>query len=263
MMAPLVACRHLSVSYAGSEQPALADITLEVAVGEKLAVIGESGSGKSTLARALAGLLPPGSRISGELRWAGDPPRLGRDIGYVFQDPPGSLNPLLSVGAQLVEVLRANLPLSRAAARAQAAALLARVRIPDPERALSAYPHQFSGGQAQRIAIALAVAAGPRLLIADEVTSALDVLVQAEIVSLLRELSDDAGMTLLFITHDIALAGALADRVMVLHDARLVEGGPAGQVIETPRDPYTRALLAAHLDLSSPRLIGSRAELPP
>ena len=144
-----------------------------------------------------------------------------------------------------------------------AAALLARVRIPDPEQALAAYPHQFSGGQAQRIAIALAIAAGPRLLIADEVTSALDVLVQAEIVSLLRELSDDAGMTLLFITHDIALAGALADRVAVLHDARLVEGGPAGQVIETPRDPYTRALLAAHLDLSSPRLIGSRAELPP
>ena len=180
----------------------------------------------------------------------------------MFQDPRGSLNPLLSVGAQLVEVLRAHLPLSRAAARARAAALLARVRIPDPERALAAYPHQFSGGQAQRIAIALAIAAGPRLLIADEVTSALDVLVQAEIVSLLRELSDDAGMTLLFITHDIALAGTLADRVAVLHDARLVEGGPAGQVIETPRDPYTRALLAAHLDLSSPRLVGSPRRAP-
>ena len=207
--------------------------------------------------------MPAGSRLSGEIRWTGELPQLGRDIGFVFQDPGGSLNPLLSVGAHLVEVLRAHLPLTRPEARDRATALLARVRIPDPERALSAYTHQFSGGQAQRIAIALAIATGPRLLIADEVTSALDVLVQAEIVALLRELSDDAGMTLLFITHDIALAGTLADRVAVLHDARLVESGPAGQVLETPREPYTRGLLAAHLDLSSPRLVRRPAELRP
>jgi peptide/nickel transport system ATP-binding protein len=255
---PLASCRGLSVRYPGATGPALAEVSLDLRAGEKLAVVGESGSGKSTLARALAGLLPAGSRLSGEIRWTGAPPRPGRDIGYVFQDPGGSLNPLLSIGAHLVEVLRANLRLSRAEARGRAAALLARVRIPDPERALAAYPHQFSGGQAQRIAIALAIAAAPRLLIADEATSALDVLVQAEIVALLRELGRDSGMTLLFITHDIALAGTLADRVAVLHDARLVETGPAARVLGTPAEPYTRSLVAAHLDLASPRLVEPR-----
>jgi peptide/nickel transport system ATP-binding protein len=154
-----------------------------------------------------------------------------------------------------VEVLRAHLPLTRAEARTRAADLLARVSIPEPARALAAYPHQFSGGQAQRIAIALAIAAGPRLLIADEATSALDVLVQAEIVALLRELCDDSGMTLLFITHDVALAGTLADRVAVMHAARLVEVGAARDVIERPLQPYTRSLIAAHLDLASPVLV--------
>ncbi len=258
MTAPLATCDRLTVRYPGASRPALADLTLEVRAGEKLAVVGESGSGKTTLARALAGLLPAGSQVTGAIRWTGTPPRPGRDVGMVFQDPRGSLDPLLSVGAHLVEVLRAHFPLSRAEARTRAAALLARVRIPDPERALRSYPHQFSGGQAQRIAIALAIAAGPRLLVADEATSALDVLVQAEIVALLRELSRDAGMTLLFVTHDIALAGTLADRVAVLHDARLVEIGPARQVLDQPRDAYTRSLLAAQLDLASPRLVGSR-----
>jgi peptide/nickel transport system ATP-binding protein len=282
MTAPLVTCRDLRVTYAGNARPALERVTLDVRAGEKLALIGESGSGKSTLARAIAGLLPAGTLVEGVVDWGSPAPRPGRDIGYVFQDPGGSLDPLLSVGAHLVEVLRAhparpvdnstvntfserdqtptqrnNLGprLTRAEARSRAVALLARVRIPEPERALAAYPHQFSGGQAQRIAIALAIAAGPKLMIADEATSALDVLVQAEIVALLRELCDEAGMTLVFITHDMALAGTLADRVAVLHDGHLVETGPARRVVEAPREPYTRQLLAAHLDLASPRLV--------
>ncbi|MCE8433428.1 ABC transporter ATP-binding protein [Rhodovulum sulfidophilum] len=255
-MTPLLTLTALGIRYPGARPPALSDLGLALFAGEKLAVIGESGSGKSTLARALAGLLPAGTEVSGRIDWTEPLPRPGRDIGYVFQDPGGSLNPLLSVGRHLDEVLRTHLPLSRKAARTRAAELLERVRIPDPDRALAAYPHQFSGGQRQRIAIALAIAAGPRLLIADEATSALDVLVQAEIAELLRGLVEAGGMTLLFITHDMALAGGLADRIAVLHDGRLIETGPAARVLHRPREAYTRTLLAAHLDLSSPRLVG-------
>lgn len=255
-MTPLLSLDALSVRYPRSPRPALDRVTLQLFAREKLALIGESGSGKSTLARAIAGLLPPGACVTGGQHWDGPPPRPGRDVGYVFQDPGGSLNPLLSIGAHLTEVLRTHLPLSPREARARAVALLARVRLPEPERALAAFPHQFSGGQRQRIAIALAIAAGPKLLIADEATSALDVLVQAEIARLLRDLCEAEGMTLLFITHDMALAGTLADRIAVLSEARLVEAGPARQVLAAPREAYTRALLAAHLDLSSPRLVG-------
>ncbi|MBL3569345.1 ABC transporter ATP-binding protein [Rhodovulum sp. BSW8] len=256
-MTMLLGLTGLSVRYPGARAPALADLGLALFEGEKLAIIGESGSGKSTLARAIAGLLPPGSRIEGRIDWGDGPiPRPGRDIGYVFQDPGGSLNPLLSVGRHLTEVLRTHLPLSPRAARARAAALLETVQIPGPAQALDAYPHQFSGGQRQRIAIALAIAAGPKLLIADEATSALDVLVQAEITALLRSLCDAKGMTLLFITHDMALAGQLADRIAVMHAARMVEIGPAARVLQAPRESYTRSLLAAHLDLASPRLVG-------
>jgi peptide/nickel transport system ATP-binding protein len=256
-MTPLVRLHDLSVTYPRTSRPALDRVTLDLMQGEKLAVIGESGSGKSTLARALLDLLPPGTRRAGRLDWTDSPPQPGRDVGYVFQDPGASLNPVLSIGAQLVEVLRTHLPLTRRAAKTRAIDLLDRVRIPDPALAVAGFPHQFSGGQRQRIAIALAIAAGPKLLIADEPTSALDMVVQAEIVALLTRLVDEDGMTLLFITHDIALASGLADRVAVFHDARLVETGAAAQVIGAPQADYTRTLVATHIDLETPVLIGS------
>lgn len=255
----MLALHDVTVRWPGAAVTALRGIGLTLAAREKLALLGESGSGKSTLARTVAGLLPKGAQVTGQLDWADGPPRPGRDIGYVFQDPAGSLNPLLSIGAHLAEVLRSHLPLTRAAARTRAAELLAMVRVPQPEAALDAFPHQFSGGQLQRIAIALAMAAGPRLLIADEATSALDMLVQAEIVALLADLTARQGMSLLFITHDMALAGTLADRIAVMHDGQLIEVGEARQILSAPAQPYTRSLLAAHLDLDSPRLVDGTA----
>lgn len=251
----LLSLQDLGLRYRGAKTPSLQGITLTLAPQERLALIGESGSGKSSLARAIAGLLPPGAQQTGRIDWPQGPLRAGRDLGYVFQDPGGSLNPLLSIGAHLTEVLRTHLALSPAQIRPRTLSLLAEVQIPQPEAALAAYPHQFSGGQRQRIAIALAIAAGPKLLIADEATSALDVLVQAEVVALLQNLVEKRQMALAFITHDIALAARMADRIGVLHQGRLVELGTAAQIITAPREAYTRHLLAAHLDLASPRLI--------
>jgi len=242
-MSSLVRLEKLSVSY-GSE-PALENIDLDIGQGETLAIIGESGSGKSTLALALASLLPGNARLSGGFHWADGKPRPGRDIGFVFQDPASSFDPLMTVGAQLVETIRAHAKIDRLAAKTKAISLLQRVHIPQPEASFARYPHQFSGGQKQRIAIALAIAASPRLLIADEPTSALDTIVQKEIVSLLRELVGADGMTLIFITHDIALASGLADRIAVFRRGKLVESGPARNIVSNPQTDYTKALIAA------------------
>ena len=255
-MNALVSISGLTVTYPRAATPALRDVTLDFLQGEKLAVIGESGSGKSTLARALVDLLPPGSRRDGKIDWPEGPPAPGRDYGYVFQDPGASFDPVLSIGTQMIEVLQTHLPLGRHDARDRAAQLLVRMQIPSPALALDAFPHQFSGGQKQRIAIAIAIATGPKLLIADEPTSALDTVVQAEIVALLKDLVEADNMALLFITHDIALASGLADRIAVFRDARLVEIGSANQIIGAPREAYTRGLVATHLDLTTPVLIG-------
>ncbi|MCO7728296.1 ABC transporter ATP-binding protein [Brucella intermedia] len=242
-MSSLVRLEKLSVSY--SSEPALENIDLDIGKGETLAIIGESGSGKSTLALALASLLPGNARLSGNFRWADGRPRPGRDIGFVFQDPASSFDPLMTVGAQLVETIRAHAKIDRLAAKTKAISLLQRVHIPQPEASFARYPHQFSGGQKQRIAIALAIAASPRLLIADEPTSALDTIVQKEIVSLLRELVREDGMTLIFVTHDIALASGLADRIAVFRRGKLVELGPARNIVSNPQTDYTKALIAA------------------
>jgi len=182
-------------------------------------------------------------------------PRLGRDIGFVFQDPSSSLDPVMPVGKQIAEVARTHLNLTWAEARTKAKTLLERVRLPNPDATLHAYPHQLSGGQKQRVAIAAAIAAGPKLLIADEATSALDTIVQAEIVALIRQLVAEDGMTLLFISHDIALAATLAERIAVLRRGELVELGEARQIVEAPRHAYTRSLLEAHLGLDAEPLL--------
>ena len=256
MSGDLLEIRGLSVSHAGAF--ALRAVDLDIHAGAKLAVIGESGSGKTTLALALAGLLPPEVLVEGRVEWPGldRAPLTGRDTGLVFQDPAASLNPVIPVGEQVVEGARRYLGLGRKAAHELARNLLERVRIPEPEAALAAYAHQFSGGQLQRIAIAAAIAARPRLLIADEATSALDTVVQASIVALLEELVREEGMTLVFITHDLALASNLADTIAVLKDGILVETGPTDQVLVSPAHPYTRRLLDAQIDLSAPRLVG-------
>jgi peptide/nickel transport system ATP-binding protein len=259
-MTVLATIADLSVAFRQGDIPvtALHGINLTINNGERLAIIGESGSGKSTLALALAGLLPASAEQTGMIGWPQGQPTPGLDIGMVFQDPSASLDPVLTIGEQVAEGAVAHLGLDWNAARLRARDLLARVQLPDPESLLRAFPHQLSGGQRQRVAIAAAIAAGPGLLIADEATSALDTIVQAEIVVLLRSLVAEEGMTLLFITHDIALASSLADRIAVFRQAELVEVGPAAEIIRHPREPYTASLLAAHIDLTTPPLIGAR-----
>lgn len=271
-MTALLSIRDLTVTYRrdGDEVAALKDISLDIAAGERLAVIGESGSGKSTLALAIAGLLPASAKVNGRIKWflrsspssgakdrqasaiaTDHRPLGGRDIGFVFQDPSASLDPVMPVGKQIAEVVYTHLGLGWPQAWAKAGTLLERVRLPDPDTALRAFPHQLSGGQKQRVAIAAAIAAGPKLLIADEATSALDTIVQAEIVALIRQLVAEDGMTLLFISHDIALAAELAERIAVFRHGGLVEIGAARQVINAPRHAYTRSLLDAHLGLDA------------
>jgi peptide/nickel transport system ATP-binding protein len=179
----------------------------------------------------------------------------GRDIGFVFQDPSASLDPVMTIGKQIAEVARTHLGLTWPQAYAKAKHLLERVRLPDPDSALRAFPHQLSGGQKQRVAIAAAIAAGPKLLIADEATSALDTIVQAEIVALIRRLVTEDGMTLLFISHDIALAAELAERIAVFRHGQLVELGTTAQIVGSPAQPYTRALLDAHIGLDTKPLL--------
>ena len=264
-MSALASIRDLTVTYRrdGNAVAALRNISLDIVAGERLAVIGESGSGKSTLALAIAGLLPASSAVGGRIEWSGlgRPPLLGRDIGFVFQDPSASLDPVMTIGKQIAEVARTHLGLTWSQAYAKAKTLLERVRLPDPDSALHAFPHQLSGGQKQRVAIAAAIAAGPKLLIADEPTSALDTIVQAEIVALIRRLVAEDGMTLLFISHDIALAAELAERIAVFRHGQLVELGATAQIVDAPTQAYTRTLLDAHIGLDAAPLL-NRAGLP-
>jgi len=254
--APFLSVRGLGVHYRDGRRrvAALHDVDFDLALGGRLALVGESGSGKSTLALAIAGLLPENASITGTISFPslGAAPRPGRDLGVVFQDPGGSLNPVLSIGDQIAEIVVVHRGVSWRAARSIAAELLDRVRIPQAQARLHGFPHEFSGGQRQRIAMAAALAGEPRLLIADEPTSALDTVVQRELVLLLDELVRERGLTLLFVTHDIALASELADEVAVLLGGRMVEHGPIGSVFAAPAHAYTRALLETRLDLDTP-----------
>lgn len=230
---------------------ALDDVSLDVSAGERLAVIGESGSGKTTLARSIAGILPATARTSGAIRWQGlpRPPRPGCEVGLVLQDPAASLDPVMAVGMQIAEVAHAHCTESWSEARVIAIDLLGRVGL--PATLAYAFPHQLSGGQKQRVALAAALAARPRLLIADEATSALDTVVQADVVALLDRLVRTEGLSLIFISHDIALASQLVDRIAVFKDARLIEIGTTESVLTRPRSSYTRLLIEAHLGIEA------------
>jgi oligopeptide/dipeptide ABC transporter ATP-binding protein len=230
-------------------------VDYQVEQAQVFGVAGESGSGKTMSMLALLGLLPPGSVVEGRASFGGkDLLRLrnrelrnvsGREIGMVFQDPMTSLHPMLSVGQQLTEHVRRHLGLNREGAMRRAEELLGEVRIPDPKSALHAYPHQFSGGMRQRIAIAIALACRPRLLIADEPTTALDVTVQAGILRLLDRLRREHDLSVILITHDLSVMSSLADRVSIFYAGRVVESGPRAAILQHPRHPYTRALLDA------------------
>lgn len=253
----LLTVDELRVSVPARDGPleVVGGVSYTVGEGRVLGIAGESGSGKTVSVLALMGLLPRGTSVRGEARFEGDdliamrPSRLrrlcGREIGLVFQDPMTSFHPMLSVGRQLTEHVRYHYATSAGDARARAVALLDEVRIPDAEAALDRYPHEFSGGMRQRIAIAGALVCEPRLLIADEPTTALDVTVQAGILRLLDQLRRDRSLSVILITHDLGVMSAVADDLTVFYGGRIVEGGPASEVLHAPRHPYTKALLDA------------------
>ncbi|WP_439551497.1 ABC transporter ATP-binding protein [Falsiroseomonas sp.] len=239
------------------------DVSLFVSAGETLAVVGESGSGKTVTFTSALGLLPkPGRVIAGQALLEGEdllalPPeelrrRRGARIGMVFQDPLTGLNPVFTVGEQIAEVLRAHLPISRRAARDRAAELLTRVQIPDAARRVDDYPHQFSGGMRQRVLIAMAISLGPRVLIADEPTTALDVTVQAQVLDLLGDLRGAEGMGMVLITHDLGVVARQADRVAVMYAGRVVETGTVAEVFRAPRHPYTISLFRSIPEIDAP-----------
>ncbi len=238
-------------------------VSFELRRGATLGIVGESGSGKSVMARSLMGLLPlTGLEQSGQVLFEGvDLQRAGRaerrrlwgpGIAMVFQDPMTSLNPVFKVGTQITETLRAHIPLSRSQARQRAVRLLADVHVPDPEQRLRQYPHELSGGLRQRVAIAIALSCDPKLLIADEPTTALDVTIQAEILDLLQELQVDRRMSLILISHDLGVVAGRTDEVAVMYAGRFVEHGTTRDVFNATRMPYTQALLEAIPRLDQP-----------
>ena len=234
-------------------RPVVDGISFEVPDGSRLGLIGESGSGKSLTALAVLGLLPEGAVASGSIRWNGTeliglPDRelarlRGDEIGIVFQEPRTALNPIRTVGRQIAESIRIHEGIGRREARERAIQEAARVRLPDPASIVDRYPHQLSGGQRQRVAIAIALACRPRLLIADEPTTALDVTIQAEILSLLLNLVEEQGMSLMFITHDLAVLAQVATRGVVLEDGRVVEAAPVSTLLTAPASSITQGLL--------------------
>ena len=260
---PLLAVRDLRIAFAGhfSGHEAVRGISFAVAPGETLGLVGESGSGKSATSLALLRLLPPSAAVSGSMGLAradGVVDELltlpeeamrrhrGRSMAMIFQEPMTALNPVMKVGRQIGEALLAHAPRTgRREVRERVLAAMREVALPEPERRIDDYPHQFSGGQRQRIVIAMALINKPRLLIADEPTTALDVTVQAQILQLLKELKREHGLSMLFISHDLAVVAQVADRVAVMRHGEIVEQGSVEQVLTRPQHAYTRNLLAS------------------
>jgi peptide/nickel transport system ATP-binding protein len=261
---PLLAVEDLRIRFA--QQEAVRGISFSIAPGETLGLVGESGSGKSATSLALLRLLPASATVTGRILLAETPQnqapggatdllslpeeamrrRRGQALAMIFQEPMTALNPVMSIGRQIGEAVLAHAPrTSRPELRDRVLAALHEVALPDPERRLRDYPHQFSGGQRQRIVIAMALINRPRLVIADEPTTALDVTVQAQILALLQRLRTVHGLSMLFISHDLAVVGQVADRIAVMRHGQILEQGPARDILTRPRQPYTRGLLAA------------------
>ena len=264
MNVPLLQVADLRVSHASAQGwvDVVAGIDFEIAAAGTLGIVGESGSGKSQTALALMGLSAPTARVQGAAIFDGEdlltlPPARrralrGARIAMVFQDPMASLNPYLRIGVQLAEVLETHRGATRAAAWAEAARALDAVRLSAPMQRLNQYPHELSGGMRQRVMIAMAIIAGPQLLIADEPTTALDPTVQAQILSLLDELRRDRGLAILLITHDLGVVARLCEHTLVMYAGRAVESGPTAELLSRPRHPYTAALLRARPSMQHP-----------
>jgi len=252
-MTPGLSIRDLKLTIGAAK--ILDGISFDVPAGRITGLAGESGSGKTMTGMAMCGLQPANARVSGSIEYGGKelvgmPARSmnalrGREIAAVFQDPTASLHPMLNIGVQLTDHLRHHEGLGKAAARERAITVLDKLRVPEPESALKKYPHQFSGGQLQRIAIAGAIICNPKILIADEPTTALDVIVQAGILQLLRELCDESGLAILLVSHDLGVMSALADRIVIMRRGHIIEAGDRFDVITAPREEYTQQLIAS------------------
>jgi peptide/nickel transport system ATP-binding protein len=267
LSAPLLSVQALHVAFSGQE--AVRGVSFAIAPGETLGLVGESGSGKSATSLALLRLLPPSAAISGSVAFAradgvtedllGLPEEAmrrhrGRSIAMIFQEPMTALNPVMKIGRQIAEALLAHAPRTPGReVRERVLAAMREVALPDPERRMDDYPHQFSGGQRQRIVIAMALINKPRLLIADEPTTALDVTVQAQILALLKKLKSEHNLSMLFISHDLAVVAQVADRVAVMRQGEIVEQGSVRQVLTRPQHAYTRGLLASAPTMRTPR----------
>ncbi|MEV5840045.1 ABC transporter ATP-binding protein [Nocardia sp. NPDC052112] len=263
---PALSIESLSVTFATDAGPvyAVSDVSYEVFPGEVLAIVGESGSGKSVSSRTAIGLLPHTARVEGLVTLGADKVTAmnerqltalrGGAISMIFQEPGRALDPLFTVGYQIAEALRAHSDMSRKAAKARAIELLRMVGLPDPEHRVDYYPHQLSGGQKQRVMIAIAISCEPKVIIADEPTTALDVTVQAEILELLRDLRDRIGSAIVLITHNMGVVADIADRVVVMHDGKVVEQAPVDELFAQPKQEYTRKLLAAVPHLGTEQL---------
>ncbi len=273
--APLLRLRDLSVSF-GPGQEVLRRVNLTIDKGEIVGLVGESGSGKTLTALSILGLLPPGARTEEGQIWLDGTDNLlqldekqrrqirARRLAMIFQEPMSALNPVFSLGYQIGEVLRLGGRMDRGQARREARRLLERVAMPDPERRLRSFPHQLSGGQLQRAMIAMALAAGPDLLLADEPTTALDVTVQAQVLELLTDLRSQLGLAVLLITHDLGVVAQCCDRVVVMYSGQVVEEAPVEELFSHPSHPYTRALLDAvpKLDGRDPSFLGIPGRVP-